>query len=120
MADKRKGYKHGLSVTTIKGDPNPHVDTYKYKDRQTGETTSHKVKGSEMKVSKKPGKPGAGRQGGLNPKKDKFKPVIIVESKKKDKFKPVIIVESKAKGGRAGYNSGGAVLKGKKVGCQIK
>jgi len=23
-------------------------------------------------------------------------------------------------GGRAGYNSGGAVLKGKKVGCQIK
>ena len=25
-----------------------------------------------------------------------------------------------AKGGRSGYNSGGAVLKGKKVGCQIK
>ena len=24
------------------------------------------------------------------------------------------------KGGRSGYNSGGAVLKGKKVGCQIK
>ena len=24
------------------------------------------------------------------------------------------------KGGRAGYSSGGAVLKGKKVGCQIK
>ena len=25
-----------------------------------------------------------------------------------------------ARGGRAGYSSGGAVLKGKKVGCQIK
>ena len=25
-----------------------------------------------------------------------------------------------AKGGRSGYGSGGAVLKGKKVGCQIK
>jgi|10_taG_2_1085330.scaffolds.fasta_scaffold392947_1 hypothetical protein len=25
-----------------------------------------------------------------------------------------------SKGGRSGYNSGGAVLKGKKVGCQIK
>ena len=142
MADKRKGYKHG---DFLKGDPNPHVDTYKYKDRQTGKITSHKVKGSEMKVSKKPRKPRAGIQSGLNPKKDKFKPVIIIESK--------------AKGGRAGYNSGGrtnlleelgrvegersnrnrraevsrihgelnkdyksggAVLKGKKVGIQIK
>ena len=32
---------------------------------------------------------------------------------------PLKVVTLK-KGGRAGYSSGGAVLKGKKVGCQIK
>ena len=104
MADKRKGYKHG---DFIEGDPNPHVDTYKYKDRQTGKITSHKVEGSEMKVSKKPRKPGAGRQGGLNPKKDKPKPTIIRLDIGKDGKNIFKVVESKAKGGRAGLKGGG-------------
>ena len=38
----------------------------------------------------------------------------------KDTRREVFATQRKAKGGRAGYNSGGAVLKGKKVGCQIK
>ena len=91
MVDKRKGFKHG---DFIEGDPNPHVDTYKYKDRQTGKITSHKVEGSEMKVSKK-------KQAGLGQparrKSKKIKPEI------KDSPKP-----SKMKtGGRAGYQGGG-------------
>ena len=38
----------------------------------------------------------------------------------KDTRRKVFATQRMAKGGRAGYNSGGAVLKGKKVGCQIK
>ena len=97
MVDKRKGFKHG---DFIEGDPNPHVDTYKYKDRQTGKITSHKV-------SKKPRKPGAGLQGGLNPKKDKPKPTIIRLDIGKDGKNIFKVVESKAKGGRAGLKGGG-------------
>ena len=38
----------------------------------------------------------------------------------KDTRREVFATQRMAKGGRASYNSGGAVLKGKKVGCQIK
>ena len=101
MADKRKGYKHG---DFIEGDPNPHVDTYKYKDRQTGKITSHKVEGSEMKVSKK-------QQAGLGQlarrKSKNIKPTIIKLDVGKDGKNIFKVVESKTKGGRASLKGGG-------------
>ena len=102
MADKRKGYKHG---DFIEGDPNPHVDTYKYKDRQTGKITSHKVEGSEMKSSQKKQQAAQGQLAGRKSKK--IKPTIIrldIGKEGKNIFK---VVESKAKGGRAGLKGGG-------------
>ena len=85
MAKKRKGYKHG---DFIKGDPNPHVDTYKYKDRQTGKITSHKVEGSEMKSSQKKQQ---ARQGQLAGRKSK--PKIIFYLKDPEKSKPKLIIK---------------------------
>ena len=102
MADKRKGFKHG---DFIEGDPNPHVDTYKYKDRTTGKITSHKVEGSEMKSSQKKQQAGRGQQ--ARRKSKKIKPTIIKLDVGKDGKNIFKVVESKAKGGRAGFQGGG-------------
>ena len=117
MADKRKGFKHG---DFIKGDPNPHVDTYKYKDRQTGKITSHKVEGSEMKVPviKKqqvgPGQPARrkskgpkktmGRQGAKKRSEIKIKVGEEGPANKHDKHLTLKLMK---KGGRAGFQHGG-------------
>ena len=103
----RAGYKHGKWVR----DPNPHVDIDKYVDKKTGKKEigpRHRVEGSEMKSNR--GTEEQRRRKGIKKGIDTY--IIINDQKYK--------VQTMAKGGRSGYNSGGAVLKGKKVGCQIK
>ena len=107
----RAGFKHGNWVSK----PNPHIDMFQYVDKKTGKEVddgkvgkTKTIKGSEMKSNKRsidraPREHQYGRKG-----------------KKKKAMKKFQLGKKYNIGGRASYNSGGAVLKGKKVGCQIK
>ena len=89
----RAGYKHGKWVKA----PVPHADIGKYVDRQTGKEDDDKPgsrvrkEGSTMKFKK--------------PKKSR---------------NPSAGRSAFPSAKRSAFNSGGAVLKDKKVGCQIK
>ena len=92
----RAAFKHGKFVEA----PVPHADISKYVDKKTRKEIHEpgsrvRKEGSTLKMGKKrPGR-GKGTPG--------MKGILKM-----------------SRGGRSGYNSGGVVLKGKKVGCQIK
>ena len=128
----RKNFKHGKWVR----DPNPHVDVDVYVDKQTGKEevgkpgTRVKIPGSEMKISKskkravsRAGR--AGFRGGGRTRLLEELGRVEAEPSNRNRRAEVSRIHGElnrgyAKGGRSGYNSGGAVLKGKKVGIQIK
>jgi len=146
----RAGYKHGKWVSKPNPhiDMHQYVDKKTGKEVDDGKKKSSKtIKGSEMKSNNKRSIDRARREGqygrrGAKAIKRKSNSIRTKDleaqedvmrsniqpgeyvlsigkegpANKYSKFRKI----SFSKGGRASYNSGGAVLKGKKVGCQIK
>jgi hypothetical protein len=87
--------------------------------------------GSDGKVHKKPHATREGRTASVKRAGERFQDKtykiedygdksLETQWKAEQKARRAKRLAKHAKGGRSGYNSGGAVLKGKKVGCQIK
>jgi hypothetical protein len=133
---KRGSFKHGKWVKA----PVPHADIGKYVDRQTGKEDDDKPgsrvrkEGSTMKF-KKPKKgrgPSTRREAGRAGYRGGGRTNLLeelgrVEGEHSNRNRRAEVSrihgelnKGYKKGGRSGYNSGGAVLTGKKVGIQIK